>query len=63
MEREVDVVDIAYDEVPEHHYKEEEVRHTTGHMMSGHMTFCHMINVYYSSLSHFLNVTTKAPCG
>ena len=25
MEREVDVVDIAYDEIPEHHYKEEEV--------------------------------------
>lgn len=24
LEREVDVVDIAYDEVPEHHYKEEE---------------------------------------
>ncbi|KAK2192391.1 hypothetical protein NP493_30g02055, partial [Ridgeia piscesae] len=24
VEREVDVVDIAYDEVPEHHYKEEE---------------------------------------
>ena len=30
MEREVDVVDITYDEVPEHHYKEEEVRHTRG---------------------------------